>query len=360
MKRFWEFRAQAGDTGELLLYGDIGDDGWSDVGSKEFAEGLKALGTVKKINVRINSPGGGVFAGQAIYSSLRRHAAEITIYIDGLAASIASVIAMAGDKVIMPKNSIMMIHNPTLLTWGGADQLRKDAGILDKVRETMIAAYRDKTGLSDEDIIELLDDETWMTAQDAVDWGFADAIEEEIKIAASISGDMLMVRSSTGEARMELKSAKIPEKIRARLDQKEAPASVGENEPKGGKAMEITLEILAEQAPDLLQEIRNQAAKEERERIQALDDLGVPGMEEILSDAKFGNPITAEQAAVKILAAQKAKGKGKLEDLRKDAKGLEGVDPGATDLDGGAVEEKEREKKASAIAKGFARRKAGN
>jgi len=185
-KKFWQFRAADDDSnvGELLIYGIIGDWLWDDVSPKQFKEDLDALSDVEEIRVFINSDGGDVFAGQAIYSMLKRHKAKISVYIDGLAASIASVIAMAGDVVYMPKNAMMMVHNPWTIARGDANEFRELAEVLDKVRDSLIVVYQDKTGLEREEIIELLDAETWMTAEEAVEKGFADEIEETKQVVA--------------------------------------------------------------------------------------------------------------------------------------------------------------------------------
>lgn len=194
LRKFWEFRAAGADepkTGELLLYGPIGSDdgmGWlfDDVTPKTFHDELTALGDVNEIRVMINSPGGDVFAGQAIHSMLVRHPAAVTVLVDGLAASIASIVAMAGDTVVMPKNAMMMVHNPWTVALGDAREFRKLADTLDGIRDAMIAAYADKTGKSRAELLPILNAETWMTAQEAVDMGFADQIEEKKAVAASL------------------------------------------------------------------------------------------------------------------------------------------------------------------------------
>ncbi|WP_058953050.1 head maturation protease, ClpP-related [Clostridium tyrobutyricum] len=189
-KKFWTFNAKENSNeGELLLYGDISDSTWwgDEITPKNFKEELDSLGDIKTLNVYINSGGGDVFAGQAIYSMLKRHSATVNVYVDGLAASIASIIAMAGDNVKMPKNSMLMVHNPWSFGMGNANDFRKLADDLDKVRESMISVYEDKTGMEKEKIVELLDAETWMTAEEAVEFGFADEIEEEKQVAASLN-----------------------------------------------------------------------------------------------------------------------------------------------------------------------------
>jgi len=191
MSKFWNIKKIQNSTiGELILYGEISDMSWwgDEVTPKQMSDDLKALGDVSEIHVRINSGGGDVFAGVAIHSMLKRHSAKIIVYIDGLAASIASIIAMAGEEIIMPKGSMMMVHNPASGCWGEAKDFRKLADTLDTVRASMLEIYRDKTGMKDEEIISLLDAETWLTAADAVAQGFATKVEET-PIAASLRGD---------------------------------------------------------------------------------------------------------------------------------------------------------------------------
>ena len=190
---YYTIRNQADDEGsaEILLYGDIGDSLWSEgTGAKQFAEDLKKCGKVKNLDIRINSPGGSVFEGLAIYNTLERHSAKKIVTIDGLAASIASVIAMAGDTVVMPENSVMMIHDPLALTIGSAEDHRKMAEGLDKIKTGLISAYAKKTKMSNQDIADLMSEETWMTANEAVEWGFADEVAEPMRMAASLNFDL--------------------------------------------------------------------------------------------------------------------------------------------------------------------------
>lgn len=180
------------DELEVLVYGTVGNDEfWDDVTAKDFAEKLNENKDVKTINVRINSPGGSVFAGQAIYSMLKRHKADVNVYIDGLAASIASIIAMAGDTVYIPKNAMMMIHKPWSIAIGNSDEMRKEADVLDKVGESLVAAYQEKTGLKESEILQIMADETWYTGSEAVEKGFADVLEEK-EVAACIKNDNII------------------------------------------------------------------------------------------------------------------------------------------------------------------------
>lgn len=194
-KKYWEVKAKANKTGELLLYGDIASaQMWGDeITPKTIDAELKALGEIDTLNVYVNSGGGSVFAGQAIFNIIKRHMAGVkNAYVDGLAASISSVIPMACDKIFMPSNSMMMIHNPAGIARGNSSDLRAMADTLDKVRESILAVYVEKTGLPENTIISLMDAETWMTAAEAIKMGFADELQAEVKIAASIDGNFLM------------------------------------------------------------------------------------------------------------------------------------------------------------------------
>jgi ATP-dependent protease ClpP protease subunit len=182
--RKWFSIVNAGNgVGEISIFDFVDRYG---ANAKDFQKELKGLGAVSTLNIHINSPGGDVFEGQAIYNLIRAHkAATKTVYIDGLAASIASVIAMAGDKVVMPANTMMMIHDPSLVAWGTAEDLRKNASVLDKVKSTLVAAYQAKTGLEPAEIEQLMAEETWFTAAEAVEKRFADQSVDAVDIAAS-------------------------------------------------------------------------------------------------------------------------------------------------------------------------------
>ena len=191
--KFWNFNGSGEKRAELLLYGDISDSSWfgDEVTPKQFKADLDALGDVSELDIYINSGGGDVFAGFAIYNMLKRHAAKKTVYVDGLAASIASVIAMAGDKIIMPENAMMMIHNAWTIAMGNKAKLRKIADEMDKIDGSLAGIYAARTGKTEVEIVSLLDAETWFTAQEAVDAGLADEIEAKKKLAASVDGSFL-------------------------------------------------------------------------------------------------------------------------------------------------------------------------
>jgi ATP-dependent Clp endopeptidase proteolytic subunit ClpP len=179
-RRWYQFRAQ--DRGaEIVIYVEIGAFG---LPAKAFLDELKALGPVAELTVRINSPGGSVFDGVAIYNALKRHDARVTVWVDGIAASIASMIAMAGDDVVMPENAMLVLHDPSGLVAGTAADMRAMADALDRMKAGMVAAYRDKSGRDDAEIEALMAAETWLSAAEAVDLGLADRVEASVRMAA--------------------------------------------------------------------------------------------------------------------------------------------------------------------------------
>lgn len=186
---WYSIKAKANDTAEISIYDEIGFWG---VSAASFAQDLKDCGNnLKQINLHIHSPGGDVFDGIAIYNLLKNHPANVTVYIDGLAASMASVIAMAGNEVIMPENAMMMIHKPWGIQGGDAEDMRKYADLLDKVENTLIPAYASKTGKTPEELAEMLSAETWLNGKECVDQGFADKLAEPLVAMASIKSRKL-------------------------------------------------------------------------------------------------------------------------------------------------------------------------
>lgn len=175
---------KAGDEAEIYIYDVIGEDFFGGYTAVMFKDELAKIKDVKRINVRINSPGGSVFDGNTIYNLLSQHKARKVVDIDGLAASIASVIAMAGDEVRMAENAMFMIHNPTAGIYGESSDLRKLADLLDQIKVSCIQTYRKRTNLSEEELVTMLDEETWMTAADAKKHGFVDSITATKQVAA--------------------------------------------------------------------------------------------------------------------------------------------------------------------------------
>ena len=205
MSRHWYAIQQTADgEAEVSIYDEIGFGG---VTAKSFLAELKKL-SGQRVHLRINSVGGSVVEGAAIYNALRRHKGGLVVHIDALAASMASVIAMAGDETLIADNALVMIHNPWGMTMGDADELRKEADILDKLKATLVNAYVRKTGMEAEQVAQMMDDETWLDATEAVALGFADAIEDGIEAAASITPEAARARFDTFQNSMARKTTK--------------------------------------------------------------------------------------------------------------------------------------------------------
>jgi ATP-dependent protease ClpP protease subunit len=187
---FYALEKSGDNETTVTLYDEIGAFG---AGSKQFLGDIGKL-SGQHIHLRINSPGGSVVEGTAIYNSLRRHKGGVTVHIDALAASMASVIAMAGAPVLIADNALMMIHNPWTVSMGGSEDLRKEADLLDMLKVNLRNAYVRKTGLGETEIQDMMDKETWLDAVDAVALGFADAIEEGVAAAATATPENLRAR----------------------------------------------------------------------------------------------------------------------------------------------------------------------
>lgn len=193
---YLEIKNQSESIVDFNIYGDIVSDEWGkwsddDTCPSDVSSFLKDLEGVEEINLHINSGGGSVFAGIAIYNMIKRHSAKVTAYIDGIAASIASVIACAADKIVMPKNATFMVHKPSngyFWTSMNADELRKDAEILDTCQKTILATYmtKAKEGVTEDTINNLINAETWMVGSEATDY-FDFDIEESVEAAACSS-----------------------------------------------------------------------------------------------------------------------------------------------------------------------------
>lgn len=181
-------------TGELHIEGDIVDKKWwdEDVTPKEVINALKDMGSVKSMDVYVNSYGGSCIAGNSIVSIIdeykRKNGCTVNVYIRGIAASMGSGIAMVGDKVSMAKNALFMLHKPLSCACGNADDLEKMVDVLNKTETTLISNYMRRFNGTEDELRQMLKDETWMNAEEAKNYGFVDEITDEIEIAASANG----------------------------------------------------------------------------------------------------------------------------------------------------------------------------
>ncbi|HEX7119137.1 MAG TPA: head maturation protease, ClpP-related [Longimicrobiales bacterium] len=226
---------QADDRAEILIYDEIGYDPFFDVGiaAEDLVRDLSEI-EASQIDVRINSIGGVVFEGVAIYNALARHPAHVDVYIDGIAASIASVIAMAGDRIHIAANAHVMIHNPHGVVWGEAADMRKMADTLDKIRGSLVGTYARRTGQPAEKIEAWMDAETWFNAEEAVEFGFADEIVEGGEIDARIAACLTSYRNVPPAlaALIEARAADTPEPEREPEPEPE-PDQIEPNAPAG-------------------------------------------------------------------------------------------------------------------------------
>lgn len=214
-----EFRIQmkGEEAAEIYIYSDIGESWWGDgVTAKAIADQLKELKGVKKIDVRLNSYGGDVFDGLAIYRQLTDHAAEVTTHIDGIAYSAASVIAMAGDNIRIANGGQIMIHDAWTIAIGNAEELRDTANRVDMTSQELAKLYAARTKRTETEVRDWMRAETWMTAQEAVDRGFADEIVDfQRAVARSVPGFVNYVRDFDGIAAEKRPFRNMPEQPRS-------------------------------------------------------------------------------------------------------------------------------------------------
>ena len=182
-------KAAVSPNGELLIYGFVGDE-WEEMDAKTIIKQIQSLGNLNELVVRINSGGGFVFEGLAIFNYLNNYESPVRVVIDGIAASMASVIAMAGDVIEMPENAQMMIHNPWDIAIGDADEMRKHADLLDRVKDSLLSIYENRTGLDRDELSAMMNEETWMNGVEAVERGFATVVTDSVDAAALTRVDL--------------------------------------------------------------------------------------------------------------------------------------------------------------------------
>ena len=294
--KFWKIVNEAAEQAELLLYGEISNSTWwgDEITPRDFKADLDAL-SGKDVLVRINSMGGDVFAAQAIYNMLKTYKGKVTVMVDGLAASAATIVMMAGEIVTVPSNAMVMIHNPLTALCGyyNAADLQKLGAVLSTVKGSIINAYLTKTEdkCDKSTVAKLMDEETWLTADEAVKYGFADYVGEEI-VDMALNGSALIVNSLKFDKVPNLQGLrnhiKVPKEIENKLKNKE------------DVKMYKTVDELKKDCPDLCKQIEDsavvQALETEKARISALDALDVednPTVHAMVTSAK-AKGLTAE------------------------------------------------------------------
>ena len=314
-KKFWQFRNQAEDSAELLLYGDISDSSWwgDEVTPKTFADELNALGPLTSLTVRINSGGGDVFAAQTIGNLLEQHTAQVTARIDGLCASAATIIACHCDKVVAANDSTYMIHPVRMGIFDFADAvtLQQYIGALNTIRENILNLYTKKTGREKDEVAAWMDATSWWTGEEAKTNGFVDElVDDGEKTVVENRGGLLFVNS----VNMNLPFDKAPKFVQNSVAA--APAASGfvntqtPAEQPGNKshkedtnmANEIkTVDELRGAYPALVDQIEQAAAlratNAERQRIRDIEEMALPGSEQITNEAKYDKPMSASDYA---------------------------------------------------------------
>lgn len=313
-KTIWNIVKNDDKNAELMLYGDIAESFWGDtISAKEVTEYLADL-DVENINVYINSNGGVVDTAIAINNALRRHKAKVIVNIDGIAASAATLITCAGDTVRMPKNALFMIHNPSTIAMGDSEEMRKQADVLEKYKNSITETYLQKVNIDKEKLSELMDNETWLNAEEALEYGFIDEIIEnaDIQVVENkvISNNMVFNMA-------EFKNFNVDKNIK--------------NNGKGSEKM--TREEIKNQYPDIYAEIINEGKeigiKEERTRIQEIENLGYN--HEVVNKAKFEEPKNARDLALEIVSLMKQENQNKLNRIQDEGKPLNNMPKGNDD-----------------------------
>lgn len=313
-KTIWNIVKNDDKNAELMLYGDIAESFWGDtISAKEVTEYLADL-DVENINVYINSNGGVVDTAIAINNALRRHKAKVTVNIDGIAASAATLITCAGDTVKMPKNALFMVHNPLTIAMGDSDEMRKQADMLEKYKNSILETYLQKVNIDKEKLSELMDNETWLSAEEALEYGFIDEIIE--------NADIQVVENKVISNNMVFNMAEFKN------------FNVNKNMKNNGKGSgKMTKDEIKAQFPDIYAEIINEGKeigiKEERTRIQEIEDLGYN--HEVVNKAKFEEPKNARDLALEIVSIMKQENQDKLNRIQNEGKPLNNTMQGNDD-----------------------------
>lgn len=382
-----------GDHAEITMYGVIVQkhprDWWTGekiegdyIALDDFMEDLDQLSAAKTITIRMNSPGGEVYAALPIHNRLRELKAKITVIVDGIAMSAASFIMCAADTVKLSESTIIMIHKSAIFVWWDwytADDLRRDAEMLDTVDKALVSAYVRKTKMSEEDLLSMMSDETYMTGKEAIDKGFADELLEDgepLKIAASADRRTLYFNDKPMDVARILSG--LPENIPTVTPEAEpegpVPVETNNNKPapsggnEGGNSMPKSMEELRKENPKLAEELMaeaqaaakaeladdvSNAGADERKRLQEIDELLALFDDETIKEAKYGeNACTAQEMTHRAAIKAAKEGKSFMSDLTADAEssGAAGVPATAggntTETKAKTEEEKEAEAKA--------------
>ena len=334
--KFWNvMKNDEEKSAELILYGSIGsDEYWDDISDKAFKQDIENLGDVENITLHINSPGGSVFSAVAIANTLKNHKAKITANIDGLAASAATIITSACDTVKMPKNALFMVHNPITFAYGNNQDMQKTLEMLNKVKNSIIETYLNKAKTDKETLSELMDNETWMNAEEAKEYGFIDEILDENVEKEVIENKLIINNMAFDISRFKNfkeKKNQEPRVINISVNSTGNPEEIADKfrnilnstENQKNEGGNMTLEELKNKFPELYNQIFNEGEEagvtKERERMREIDNLDVSNYSELVENAKYNEPVEASVLAVNILNKQKEERIQKLQNIKNDS-----------------------------------------
>lgn len=351
MTKFWSFKNienEDSESLELRIEGEIKDDrsswlyDWLGIpyASKNQLKDVLLENKDKDITVWIDSPGGSVFAAAGIYTLLKEHKGKVVAKIDGKAISAASMILMAADEKYISPVGQVMIHNPIPANgvFGDAEELRKVADVLDEIKETIVNAYIAGTGRPRDEIWEMMNQETWMSANTAVNEKFVDGVlyqdnDEEFNVnnIKDYEFKRLKIVNSMETSIKKMISIKSNEQA---AENKNAEDN---SQKEGDQEVEIkNLEDLVNAYPDLVKEAKNQAVEAERERIKNIDEIADNIDQELVNKAKFEDPMDAKDLAFEAMKSDKKKADQYLNDVQRDSK-----ESGVDEVKAMAAEEKE-------------------
>ncbi|WP_421663634.1 head maturation protease, ClpP-related [Lysinibacillus telephonicus] len=284
-----------------------------------------------EIIIEINSGGGSVYSASEIYTAIRSFTGSSKGQITGLAASAASVIAMGCTQLEMSPTAQMMIHNAATGAQGDHQVMDDTSDFLQKVDQSIINAYAAKTGKKAEELKNMMNKTTWMTAQEALEHGFIDAImfENAPQAVANADASGMLPQEVINKVRQDLLKSQKNHPIMANSIPE--PSNSTQNEPKNQNKGDnsMNLEQLQNDYPELFKEVKNMGFKEgvqaENKRLKEIEDLAVPGNETLINKAKYEEPVTAEKLAVQIVKAQKELGATHLNNVKTDAKPLNDI-----------------------------------
>lgn len=298
------------------------------------------MGAVDEITVRINSGGGDVFAAVAIYTRLKEHKAKITVKIDGWCASAATIIAMAGDTIEISVGGIFMIHDPAagVLGYYKADELKKIADELETIKQSIVNCYMTVSDKSEDEIKSLMKDETWFTGEEAVEAGFCTAVmftevQTEVEDTEKVVVNSIPINISGFHT--------VPKGLLGYANSHNNKPNAENSKEDKEMAKEMTLEEFKKDYQEIANAYKEEimagtggadqekAVDEERARIKAIDEITLPGYEDMANKAKYVEPISAEAFAMQIVVAQKKAGKSFLNDRKEDINdsGIKDVTP---------------------------------